>query len=59
MTGRLTFEAVSGPDVVGADETGPPYNGTAFYRVRGTVSPGHHGEAPRGQGATTENTGSI
>jgi hypothetical protein len=41
MTGRLTFEAVSGPDVVGADETGPPYNGTAFYRVRGTVSPGN------------------
>ncbi|MEO8677541.1 MAG: hypothetical protein ABI665_00755 [Vicinamibacterales bacterium] len=39
MTGRLTFEAVSGPDAVGAIAS--TFNGTAFYRVRGTVSPGN------------------
>ena len=38
-TGRLTFEAVAGPDSVGA--IGSTFNGMAFYLVRGTVWPGN------------------
>ena len=36
--GRLTFEAVSGPDSVGAIAS--TFNGMAFYSVRGTVDTG-------------------
>ena len=38
ITGRLAFDATSGPDSVGA--IAATFNGLAFYRVRGTVSPG-------------------
>ena len=37
--GRLRFEAVAGPDSVGAIAS--TFNGMAFYLVRGTVSPGN------------------
>jgi hypothetical protein len=37
-SGRLTFEAVSGPDSLGA--VVPTLNGTAFYRVRAAGSSG-------------------
>jgi len=36
--GRLTFEAISGPDSVGSIQS--TLNGTAFYKIRGTVVSG-------------------